>query len=146
MAQQRPTSGFATDFSTTLDKDLEKDVENDTGLHHFNAMHRSSTAKSTRTTGGTRRPADIDGAELVNLPSRTLGDDANLGEYLEETISGVIPAVGADGKVEDFELVTWTVDDKENPKNWSTAFKWYVSRRAPMVHILTPDKGTALCA
>ena len=122
----QPRSGFATDSSSTLDKDLEKDVENETGLHHFATMHRSSTTRTVRS----RKPEDIDGSELVNLPSRTLGDDANMGEYLEETVSGVIPgpkgAVGPGGKIEDYELVTFTVDDPENPKNWSKAFKWSV--------------------
>jgi hypothetical protein len=41
-------------------------------------------------------------------------------------VSGVIAEkrVSRGGKVEDFELVTWTVDDPENPKNWSKAHKW----------------------
>lgn len=29
------------------------------------------------------------------------------------------------GKVERYDLVTFFVDDKENPKNWSKAFKWW---------------------
>lgn len=29
------------------------------------------------------------------------------------------------GKEEEHELVTFKIDDPENPKNWSKAFKWY---------------------
>jgi hypothetical protein len=108
--------------STTLDKDLEKEDAHlpPSNLAHSATMQRSSTQRTIR------RNADIDGAELVNLPSRTLGDDANMGEYLQETISGVIAEkrVSRGGKIEDYELVTWTVDDPENPKNWSKAYKW----------------------
>jgi hypothetical protein len=105
------------------DTDLEK-MSNDTGLHHLPTLHHSSTARTARST--TTR--NIDGADLVNLPSRTLGDDACMNEYLHETVSGVIPVekrLSKSGKIEDYELVTFTVDDPENPKNWSKAYKWY---------------------
>lgn len=108
--------------SSSLDKDLEKEAAHlpSNNLAHSATMQRSTTQRTVR------RSADIDGAELVNLPSRTLRDDANMGEYLQETISGVIAEqrVSRGGKVEDYELVTWTVDDPENPKNWSKAYKW----------------------
>lgn len=124
--ESRQTS-LHTDSSSTLDKDLEKEAPlNDPALRQFSSINRSTTQRTTRSQAA-RRSQDIDGAELVNLPSRTLGDDANMGEYLEETVSGVIPEkrVSKGGRIEDYELVTWTVDDKENPKNWSKAYKWW---------------------
>jgi len=27
--------------------------------------------------------------------------------------------------MERYEVVTWTINDPENPKNWSKAFKWW---------------------
>jgi multidrug resistance protein len=57
-----------------------------------------------------------------------LNDDADMLEYLEETATGVIPkrtVSRVSGKYEDYELVTFTVNDPENPKNWSKAYKWY---------------------
>jgi hypothetical protein len=88
------------------------------------AIHRTQTGLSTRTT---RIGHDIDGADLVNLPTRTLGSNANLDEFLQETVSGQIPTeriLSKTGTIERYELVTWKVDDPENPKNWSKAFKW----------------------
>lgn len=123
-----PYSGEASHNSSTtsskssLDNDLEKDAPSHAAQPEFHNIVRSHTQRTSRS-----RPADIDGGELLNLPSRTLADDANLAEYLEETVSGVIPErrITSTGKIEDYELVTWKVDDKENPKNWSKAFKWW---------------------
>lgn len=68
-----------------------------------------------------------DGADVVNLPYRTLSNDANLEEYTHETIDGQIARVHTNrtGKIERYELVTWKVNDPENPKNWSKAMKWW---------------------
>ncbi|KAK5288822.1 Synaptic vesicle transporter SVOP [Cryomyces antarcticus] len=68
------------------------------------------------------------GTDLVNLPSRTLGDDAQLREFTQETVSGQILKVvksNKTGNIERYQLVTFTVDDKENPKNWPKAYKWW---------------------
>ncbi|KAF2195440.1 MFS general substrate transporter [Zopfia rhizophila CBS 207.26] len=70
----------------------------------------------------------FDGADVVNLPSRTLSRDARLEEYTEETIDGQILREirsNATGNIERYELVTWKTKDPENPKNWSKAFKWW---------------------
>ncbi|KIP04672.1 hypothetical protein PHLGIDRAFT_183272 [Phlebiopsis gigantea 11061_1 CR5-6] len=74
-------------------------------------------------------PAYEDQAEedLV-LPTRTLSREANLDEYRKETQTGNIPTEHAsptDGHLEKYKLVTFTVDDPENPKNWSKAKKWW---------------------
>lgn len=78
-----------------------------------NTMHRTYTNRNE---------------ELVNLPSRTLGPQASLQEYTEETVSGhILKEVRSNksGKIERWELVTWKIDDPENPKNWSKAYKWW---------------------
>lgn len=64
--------------------------------------------------------------DIVNLPYRTLTSEANMGEYVTEQPSGLQPVVtNKTGKSERYELVTFTPGDKENPKNWSKAYKWY---------------------
>ncbi|PSN64368.1 MFS general substrate transporter [Corynespora cassiicola Philippines] len=78
----------------------------------------------TRPTSG----PDFDGADIVNLPTRTLSRDAALEEFTEETIDGQIVREvrsRATGNLERYELVTWKVNDPENPKNWSKAYKWW---------------------
>ncbi|KAF2203889.1 MFS general substrate transporter [Delitschia confertaspora ATCC 74209] len=74
------------------------------------------------------RSPTFDGADVVNLPSRTLSNNARLDEYTQETIDGQIlreVKSKVDGGIERYELVTWKVNDPENPKNWSKACKWW---------------------
>lgn len=92
--------------------------------------------RSTSRPGGRSRRPSFTGslsqvltrADPLDLPYRTLTEDANFEEYVQETEEGVIPIRSVSrvsGKLEDFELVTFTIGDKENPKNWSKAYKWY---------------------
>lgn len=80
-----------------------------------------------RSITGSNEPT-LDGADVVNLPIRTLSNDADLHEYTQETIDGQIlreVRSNVTGKIERYELVTWKVNDPENPKNWSKAYKWW---------------------
>ncbi|MCJ1389125.1 Synaptic vesicle transporter SVOP [Xylographa bjoerkii] len=64
----------------------------------------------------------------TDLPYRILSQDANTAEYTEETVTGQILKIVKSrdtGKLERFELVTFKIDDPENPKNWSKPYKWY---------------------
>ncbi|KAI9045135.1 MFS transporter [Aspergillus affinis] len=64
----------------------------------------------------------------LDLPLDQITTNANLEEYTRETAAGeIIKPIrsSATGKIEDWKLVTFTIDDPENPKNWSKAFKWY---------------------
>ena len=64
----------------------------------------------------------------VYLPYRTLSADANFEEYTRETTHGQIldtVVSRVTGKLETNTLVTFTINDPENPKNWSKAYKWY---------------------
>ncbi|KAJ5836721.1 Major facilitator superfamily domain general substrate transporter [Penicillium robsamsonii] len=66
--------------------------------------------------------------DYLDLPVREVTDSADLREYITETRTGeIIKPVksNATGKIEDWKMVTFTIDDPENPKNWSKAFKWY---------------------
>ncbi|DAA77192.1 TPA_exp: putative MFS multidrug transporter [Trichophyton benhamiae CBS 112371] len=68
------------------------------------------------------------GAEATDLPYRELQETANFEEYTAETTNGqILKSVKSNvtGKIEDYKLVTFTVGDPENPKNWSKAYKWY---------------------
>ncbi|KAF6841058.1 major facilitator superfamily transporter [Colletotrichum musicola] len=70
----------------------------------------------------------IDPALDVNLPYRTLSPAANLDEYTVETSTGAIPgpASSTPGS-SDYKLVTFAINDPSNPKNWSKAYKWYIT-------------------
>lgn len=60
--------------------------------------------------------------DVVNLPLRSLSNDANLNEYTQETIDGQMlreVRSSATGRIERYELVTFKIGDPENPKNWS---------------------------
>jgi multidrug resistance protein len=84
------------------------------------ALSRKMTRPSTRGEQGA--------SDVLDLPYDILGDDANMKEYTEETPTGVIPKRTislASGFIEDHELVTFTINDKENPKNWTKPYKWY---------------------
>lgn len=65
--------------------------------------------------------------DVINLPIRQLSNDANLNEYTQETINGRLQETrtNATGNIERYELVTFKIDDPENPKNFSKAYKWW---------------------
>lgn len=80
-------------------------------------------------------PAPVLGRDLhpvatdpLELPYRTLTENADMGEYTQETATGLrlhVTKSNRTGKEEKYELVTFTIDDKENPKNWSKPYKWW---------------------
>lgn len=68
-----------------------------------------------------------DASDVLDLPYGTLNDTANMEEFTEETTEGIIPKrtiSRVSGRIEDHELVTFTINDPENPKNYSKAKKW----------------------
>lgn len=67
-------------------------------------------------------------SDPLGLPYRILTSDANFEEYTRETAEGhIVRPVKShvSGKIEDYELVTFKINDPENPKNWSKGIKWY---------------------
>ncbi|KAI1451530.1 MFS general substrate transporter [Annulohypoxylon moriforme] len=82
---------------------------------------RPTNPLSRNATKETIRDPNLD----VNLPYRTLSNEANLTEYTTETREGQIPGpVEPDGEHR-YKLVTFVPNDPENPKNWSKGYKWY---------------------
>lgn len=83
-------------------------------------------------TNESSRPASLGSGpepiDYLDLPVRELNDGADLREYITETRRGeIIKSVKSNvtGRMEDWKLVTFTIDDPENPKNWSKLYKWY---------------------
>lgn len=71
---------------------------------------------------------EADALDELNLPYRSLTSEANMRAYTTETPSGnILREVQSNktGRTERYELVTFTVGDPENPKNWSKAYKWW---------------------
>ena len=83
--------------------------------HHHNHPHGSPTKET--------RDPQLD----VNLPYRTLTEDANFDEFRTERPGGQIPGPVEPNGQDRYKLVTFTPNDPENPKNWSKAFKWYIT-------------------
>lgn len=65
-------------------------------------------------------PTPADSLDDVNLPYRTLADNAIMREYTHETQTG-LEAVRSrvSGRPEEYQLVTFKEGDEANPKNWS---------------------------
>lgn len=89
---------------------------------HSERTHTDATSRTASLGSGPGQMGYLD------LPVRELNDGADLREYTTETRAGeIIKPVKSNvtGQMEDWKLVTFTIDDPENPKNWSKAFKWY---------------------
>ncbi|KAI1214617.1 MFS general substrate transporter [Annulohypoxylon truncatum] len=112
---ERPSTQ-ASNHPDRQDHQIKYGPVNPPGLarHPTNPLSRNATKE-------TIRDPNLD----VNLPYRTLSNEANLEEYITETPSGQIPGpVEPDGEHR-YKLVTFVPGDPENPKNWSKAYKWY---------------------
>lgn len=126
-----------TESSSSDPKDaLYQSILNNHAKETQTPVARSLTQKSTHSRRGSNTlqntPSHLSQKEArdptldVNLPYRTLSPNANLAEYTSEKPSGEIPAGKGDGKI-DYKLVTFLPNDPDNPKNWSKAFKWYIT-------------------
>lgn len=98
------------------------------GNHSAAAAGQSSDdSLSIRSYHSRPKAADAHDADVdLSLPYRTLSNGADMSEYRTERATGEIegPLVRA-GSKEHYRLTVFTPDDPENPKNWSTARKWY---------------------
>ncbi|KAL2408158.1 MFS-rype transporter paaT [Exophiala dermatitidis] len=114
-------------MSSTLGDGAE---ERDTPRASLEKQQTHLTRTSTRRTTLERyetRPTQ-DAAEVLDLPYEILSDNADMAEYTEETAEGIIPKrtiSRVSGKLEEHELVTFKINDPENPKNWSKPYKWW---------------------
>lgn len=81
------------------------------------AVGRTLTRESTKAT----RDPHLD----INLPYRTLTAEADLREYTEEAPDGALETGEIDGVP--YTMVAFQPHDKDNPKNWSKAYKWWIT-------------------
>lgn len=94
-------------------------------------MDRTSFEKEVdsydRSSGSDTLPPSAQPPFDPNLPYRTLSAEADLREYTTEQPGGEIELPGrlTPTHHDDYKLVTFVPDDKENPKNWSKGYKWY---------------------
>lgn len=96
------------------------DVDPYTGRQRTNSTSSRHSRLSRAPTKEVRDP-NLDS----NLPYRTLSANANLAEYTSEVPAGEITGPPKPDGAGYYKLVTFTPGDKENPKNWSKAYKWY---------------------
>ena len=120
LARQKLTvmSGSTGRASSEDQSEIQSLEKQDTHLTRA-ATRRTLERHETRPTQG---PSDV-----LDLPYGILSDEANMEEFTEETAAGIIPKRTISrltGHVEDHELVTFTINDPENPKNWTKAMKW----------------------
>ncbi|KZO96495.1 MFS multidrug transporter [Calocera viscosa TUFC12733] len=76
-------------------------------------------------------PHDVRPGDVLSAPLRTVGSSAALAalaEFTTETATGeilrTVPS-HVSGVLRSYELVTFTLSDPGNPKNWSKGFKWW---------------------
>ncbi|KEF57653.1 uncharacterized protein A1O9_05571 [Exophiala aquamarina CBS 119918] len=89
---------------------------------------RLSRASTRRTLERYETRPTQDAADVLDLPYDMLREEADMAEYTEETATGIIPKrtiSRVSGKPEEHELVTFKINDPENPKNWSKPYKWW---------------------
>lgn len=117
-----------TDQNRQLDTVLTRDYANPT--HPTHALPDDSASEHSH--AEYEKPEPIHRVptieDVINLPLRTLSNNANLEEYTQETVEGrMLREVRSNvsGRLERYDLVTFKIDDPENPKNWSKLRKWY---------------------
>ncbi|KIX96362.1 uncharacterized protein Z520_08140 [Fonsecaea multimorphosa CBS 102226] len=110
------TTPTLTDASSSREHGVEK------------SDSRLTRASTRRTLENYQTRPTQDASDVLDLPYDILSDEADMNEYLEETVTGVIPKKTisrVSGKLEEHELVTFKIGDPENPKNWSKPYKWW---------------------
>lgn len=96
-------------------------------VQHIGNM--SSLSSTSRESLDERQPNITTGVE-DGVPYEFVTEDAVVdatAEYLQETVTGqrIETTITRTGEKEEVKIVTFTIHDKENPKNWSKAYKWY---------------------
>lgn len=94
-------------------------------MSHFSSQEEMDTqVPPSRTSTSALHPT----VSPLDLPYRELAETANFEEFTRETAEGTIVKPvksNVTGQIEKYKLVTFKIDDAENPKNWSKAYKWY---------------------
>lgn len=108
----------------------------ETNLHKYNTHLSRASTRRTLERYETRPTQDA--ADVLDLPYDMLSENADMAEYTEETITGIIPKrtiSRVSGKLEEHELITFKINDPENPKNWSKPYS---------MSLLTPHTSSEL--
>lgn len=96
-------------------------------LSRTGSLTRSISRQLSRT--GTKETIRDPNLDVDTQPYRTLSENANFAEFTTEQPSGGIKGPKyvdpATGKEKEYNLVTFTPGDPDNPKNWSKGYKWY---------------------
>ena len=104
--------------------DDEKAKPSDSETSSIATVDREKEAE--RTQHGLSPSESVDTVDMVNLPYRTLSANADMGEYLHDTTTGLRSVEShRSGRTERYELVTFKEGDNSNPKNWSKGYKWW---------------------
>lgn len=113
-----------TSSLSSLEKEKE-DAHGDSPVYEdlHSPVERAITNRTTQS------HAHMDASDFANLPYRTFSNSSEVEEeYIEEHEGGqVLRSIKSNktGGIERYEFVTWTLNDPENPKNWSKAYKWW---------------------
>lgn len=109
----------------------------------FEQVVLPSISMTTSEKNSDRRLGDLESLAFPYLTTR--GDDVLTREYVEETIEGRRPPSDpkeysiASGlqtkrsehslkdKSKELEIITWKIEDPENPHNWNRVLKWYIT-------------------
>jgi hypothetical protein len=119
MATENTIMPTGATTSTTPSSDRISSISS-TSIDKNNQPHNAHNAPT--------QAIEADALDELNLPYRTLTSEANMRAYTTETPSGnILREVQSNktGQIERYELVTFTLGDPDNPKNWSKAYKWW---------------------
>lgn len=129
---ENPTRLPPPPFSPSA-RPTDGDVAHNDDYASANSPGGNTTVSDSRVSTSGSRPARRSSSTIataaprvdINLPYRTLSPGANLDEYRTETQAGEIPGPMEPNGERQYKLVTFLPGDRENPKNWSKAYKWY---------------------
>ena len=119
---------MSTTHSTNMDEKKDEHQESTASNSETSSFATMDGEKAdANTISNDRTPVEsVDNTDMVYLPYRTLTENADMGEYLHETATGLHSVQSRrSGRVERYELVTFKENDPENPKNWSKGYKWW---------------------
>ena len=119
MSNQADQAELASRVSSTFQPITGTPIASNVGntLTNGSEVQRSETQKSHKEF----RDPQLD----INQPYRSLTQNANFDEYTSSRESGEIPVSNHGSGKPEYKLVTFLLNDPENPKNWSKAYKWW---------------------
>lgn len=102
--------------------------EDHSSSHSPAFLDKDTQPQYIRSHNGPNRHIEADALDELNLPYRSATAEPTIQTCTTETLSGNIRCEmqsNRTDRTERYEVVTFTVDDPENPKNWGKPFKWW---------------------